>query len=186
MCLAPELRNGADLRRMDETACPISGQRREGKSRVSGVTRFASAADQGTWILQCSLSSVGVAEKLKKFLCDPGAVHEELIARGSHRSGRIAGEPPTKTAANPKLHQILQQMNGGKRFCFDFRSAQLLLSVSLGRSNRKNGAGKHRWRVLKSMSIFFNPRSVTRRSNRLKTQIGLADPPHSSAKIWAP
>ncbi|WP_413458695.1 hypothetical protein [Herbaspirillum huttiense] len=98
----------------------------------------------------------------------------------------MGGQPTPKSASNPKLHQILQQMNGGKRFCFDFRGAQLLLSVSLGRSNRKNGAGKRRWRVLKSTSIFFNQRSVTRRSNRLKTQIGLADPPHSSAKIWAP
>ena len=83
MCLAPELRNGADLRRMDEPACPISGRHREGKSRASGVTRFASAANQGTWILQCNLSSVEVAEMRKKISCDLGAVHEELIAKGS-------------------------------------------------------------------------------------------------------
>ncbi len=94
MCLAPELRNGADLRRMDERACPISGQRREGKSRVSGVTRFASAANQGTWILQCSLSSVGVAEKLKNLSCDFGSVHEKLIARGpTDQRASLEGRP---------------------------------------------------------------------------------------------
>ncbi|BEV13503.1 hypothetical protein HBDW_02910 [Herbaspirillum sp. DW155] len=91
-----------------------------------------------------------------------------------------------QSGSNPKLHQFLHQMNSAKRFCFDFLCAQLLLSVSLGRSNRKNGAAKCRWRVLKSTSVFFNQRPVPARPDRLKTQIGLADPPHSSAKIWAP
>jgi hypothetical protein len=63
-------------------------------------------------------------------------VHEELN-EGIAMISAMAGEPAAKSAPTPKLHQILQQMNGGKRFCFDFRGAQLLLSVSLGRSNRK-------------------------------------------------
>lgn len=167
MCFAPELRNGADLRRMEEPACPFSGQREEGKMRDTKIGRFASAADQGTWILQCNLSSAKAAEKRKKTSAAVHGVAEESVS-------------------DPKLHQFLHQMNGAKRFCFDFLCAQLLLSVSLGRSNRKNGAAKRRWRVLKSTSVFFNQRPVPARPDRLKTQIGLADPPHSSAKIWAP
>jgi len=75
MCLAPELRNGAHLRRMEEGLCPISGQSGEGKSRESGRTRFASGEDQGTWILQCNLSSVEVTERLKKILRAPDWPH---------------------------------------------------------------------------------------------------------------
>ena len=72
MCLAPELRNGADLRRMDEPACPISGRHREGKSRASGVTRFASAANRkallegGTFDATCPRNPKELRERMKE------------------------------------------------------------------------------------------------------------------------
>ncbi|NUT60445.1 hypothetical protein [Herbaspirillum sp. C9C3] len=70
--------------------------------------------------------------------------------------GASASADAARTLVIPKLHEILRQMNGRKRFCFDFGGEHLLLSVSLGRSIRKNAAGMARLRVLKSTSIFFN------------------------------
>ena len=87
----------------------------------------------------------------------PGSFSIPVATARKVTPGERTGKRSAKQHPSPKLHQILRQMNGRKRFCFDFRGEHLLLSVPLGRSIRKNAAGMARLRVLKSTSIFFNP-----------------------------
>jgi len=108
MCFAPELRNGADLRRMEQPLCPISGQRQRGNWRESDCARFASARGQRTWILQCNLSSPEGGKKGKKYP-DSGCHHPDRFPSGRDREegdtgrayrkevGEAASEPETSS-----------------------------------------------------------------------------------------